>query len=109
MNRSIRSVIKGLSWRAFAAFDTMVAVMAVSWFRTGHINPSVFALVGGIVGMELVTKTFLFAVHERLWERQVAATVPEDRAPANVAPTWQDISARMVRDYAVNRKGWAVE
>jgi uncharacterized membrane protein len=84
--------------------------MAVSYLRTGHVAPSVFALVGGIVGMELVTKTFLFAVHERLWERGAVAALTEGARPrANVAPTWEEISQRMVRDFAANRKGWAVE
>lgn len=63
-----RAVVKGLSWRAFAAFDTMVVAAVIMWWQTGHVGHTVFAMVGGIVGMELVTKTFLFTIHEMLWE-----------------------------------------
>lgn len=66
--RKFRPVIKGLSWRAFAAFDTMFVAASVMFFKTGHIGIEVLGIAGGIVGMELLTKTTLFVIHERLWE-----------------------------------------
>lgn len=67
----MRSVMKGLSWRSFAALDTMVVTMAVMFYRTGRFDlHAVLSLALGIVGMELVTKTALFTVHERIWERE---------------------------------------
>jgi uncharacterized membrane protein len=50
--------VKTTSYRFFAGLDTFL----VSWFMTG--NP---LAATGIVGLELVTKFFLFYGHEWLW------------------------------------------
>ena len=110
-NRNVRSVVKGLSWRAFAAIDTAIVASVVMFVRTGHWDlHSVGTLVAGIVGMELATKTFLFAVHERIWER--APLTEGARASANVAttsPTWEAITAQMRREYGTGRRQEATE
>ena len=103
----IRPVIKGLSWRAFAAFDTMIVTGAVMFFRTGTLNVhAILNLALGIVGMELVTKTFLFTVHEKLWERERAS---EQAAAVETRPSNEELLAAMDEQYANRRIGWAVE
>ena len=57
-----RSVIKGLTWRAIATSDTIF----LSWIFTGSITAAI-----SIGLLELVTKTFLYYLHERLWVRIV--------------------------------------
>lgn len=66
--KQVRPIVKGLTWRCFAAVDTLAITAVVMWWHTGEIGSSVFAVVGGIVGMELLTKTTLYAAHEKLWE-----------------------------------------
>jgi hypothetical protein len=68
MRKHLRHVVKGLSWRAFAAIDTMFVVAVTMFWQTGKIGPEVLAIVGGVVGMELITKTGLYALHEKFWE-----------------------------------------
>lgn len=64
----LKPIIKGLTWRVFAAVDTLLITAVVMWWHTGEIGMTVFSVVGGIVGMELLTKTTLYAAHEKLWE-----------------------------------------
>jgi uncharacterized membrane protein len=53
-----RSFAKAISWRTTGTIDTMV----ISWFVTGSIK---FAVSIGLV--EVVTKSLLYYVHERVW------------------------------------------
>jgi uncharacterized membrane protein len=53
-----RSLIKGVSWRLFGSIDTVV----ISWIYSG--NPLGALKVGAT---ELLTKVFLFYLHERIW------------------------------------------
>ncbi len=55
-----RSIIKALSWRTVGTVDTML----VSFFITGKIG-----LALSIGGIELFTKTLLYFLHERTWNR----------------------------------------
>lgn len=56
--KSYRSLIKGISWRFFGTLDTII----IALFWTGN-----FAQAFAIGGTEIVTKVFLYWVHERLW------------------------------------------
>ncbi len=53
-----RSVIKAFSWRFFGAIDTFL----IALFFTGHAGVS-----GLIGGTELITKIFLYYLHDRAW------------------------------------------
>lgn len=53
-----RSFLKGLTWRVVATLDTIL----ISFIITGKLN---LAVKIGIV--ELMTKTFLYYFHERIW------------------------------------------
>ncbi len=54
----VRHIAKALTWRTVGTLDTM----ALSWIITG--NP----LAGLKIGMsELLTKTILYYIHERVW------------------------------------------
>lgn len=108
--KKFRPVVKGLSWRAFAAFDTMLVASVVMYFQTGHITSAVFSTVVGMVGMELLTKTFLFTVHEKMWERErvTADTAATPTANFRFDDHRQSLIAQMDRTYAANR-GYAID
>jgi len=55
-----RSLVKALSWRALGTVDTFV----LSWIITGSVN-----FAAAIGGVELLTKSILYYVHERVWTR----------------------------------------
>lgn len=53
-----RHVAKALSWRMVGTVDTFL----LAWLFTGSLE--IGALVGGT---EVLTKTFLYYLHERAW------------------------------------------
>lgn len=55
-----RSIAKGISWRITGTFDTMV----VAFFITGDYSKAL-----SIGATEIITKVFLFYLHERVWQR----------------------------------------
>jgi uncharacterized membrane protein len=54
----IRSIAKGVSWRAFGTIDTIL----ISMFFSGHWVNSL-----SIGFTEILTKVILFYLHERIW------------------------------------------
>lgn len=55
-----RSIVKGISWRIFATIDTIFLV----WIITGHFENALKIGLG-----EVFTKTLLYFLHERIWNR----------------------------------------
>jgi uncharacterized membrane protein len=55
----VKSVAKAVSWRIVGAVDTFVLAFVV----TGHMG-----MASAVVGFEVITKTFLYYGHERVWE-----------------------------------------
>jgi adenylylsulfate kinase len=55
-----RSIAKAISWRTLGTIDTFV----LSWIITGQVE-----LAAAIGGVELITKTALYYLHERLWTK----------------------------------------
>lgn len=55
-----RSLIKGITWRVTGTLDTML----ISYLITGKLDWAI--TIGGI---EIVTKMFLYYIHERIWDR----------------------------------------
>lgn len=55
-----RSVIKAVSWRTVGTIDTII----VSFFITGN-----FVMAVSIGSIEVITKMFLYYLHERAWDR----------------------------------------
>lgn len=55
-----RSLMKTVTWRAAATIDTFL----ISYFITGN-----WIWAGSIVGIEVMTKMFLYYLHERAWAR----------------------------------------
>ena len=53
-----RSALKAITWRATGTADTFL----IAWIITG--KPLV---AGSIATLEVLTKTFLYYFHERLW------------------------------------------
>jgi uncharacterized membrane protein len=56
----VRSLAKAVSWRVTGTIDTFL----ISWLITGHV-----LLATGIAFTEIMTKIFLFWMHERVWNR----------------------------------------
>lgn len=55
-----RSLAKAVSWRITGTIDTFL----ISWLITGEV-----LLASGIALTEIITKIFLFWIHERVWNR----------------------------------------
>ena len=59
-DQPIRSLAKAVSWRVTGTIDTFI----ISWLITGEP-----LLASGIALTEIMTKVFLFWLHERVWNR----------------------------------------
>jgi uncharacterized membrane protein len=57
---STRSLAKAVSWRVTGTIDTFI----ISWLITGQP-----LLASGIAFTEIMTKIFLFWLHERAWNK----------------------------------------
>lgn len=58
--RPLRSVAKAVSWRITGSLDTLL----LSWLLTGDLR------IAAAIGLtEVVTKTVLYYLHERAWNR----------------------------------------
>jgi uncharacterized membrane protein len=90
-----RSMAKTLSWRLFATLDSFV----ISLFVTGN-----WKWAGSIVGIEALTKTGWYLVHERAWTRVPAVLPAPHVAPAarTAAPV---IVSRVAAPVVVSRGG----
>jgi len=60
MDKHYRSFFKAMSWRITGSLDTML----ISFLITGKIEWAV--KIGTI---EVITKVFLYYLHERIWNR----------------------------------------
>ena len=60
MDRPGRSLAKAVSWRVTGSLDTML----LSWLLTGQLGVAV-----AIGSAEVLTKTVLYYLHERVWNR----------------------------------------
>ena len=59
-SKARRSLAKTLSWRILATSDTFL----ISWLITGTVS-----MAGAIAGIEVITKMFLYYMHERGWDK----------------------------------------
>lgn len=55
-----RSMAKALSWRVVGTLDTVL----ISWIIAGDLT-----VAFSIGSVELITKTFIYYFHERLWNK----------------------------------------
>ena len=53
-----RHIAKTFTWRLIASLDTLL----LGWLLTGNIK-----LGASLMGLEVITKTFLYYLHERVW------------------------------------------
>ena len=56
--KTMRSIVKTISWRIIGTLDTMV----ISWIITGELT-----IAFSIGSIELITKMILYFGHERMW------------------------------------------
>ena len=59
-----RSIIKSLSWRLLGSLDTFFLSLIIINYSTQNYS---FNLAFYIAGLEIITKTFLYYFHERIW------------------------------------------
>src|SRR5262245_30447263 len=45
------------------------------WLFSGHDTTHAIAAAGAVVGVEAITKSFLYFAHERLWEQKISVAV----------------------------------
>jgi uncharacterized membrane protein len=64
-----RHIAKAISWRAIGSADTIV----IAWIITGSLQ--IGAAVGGV---EIVTKTVLYYLHERVWYKWIRFGVRDE-------------------------------
>lgn len=67
----LRSLLKAVSWRCVGTLDTFFVsfvVLNVTGAAGGGIGHAA-RISGGIAGVEVITKVFLYYVHERAWGR----------------------------------------
>lgn len=55
-----RSLLKAVSWRIVGTIDTFL----ISWIITGRP-----LIASSIAATEVLTKFFIYMIHERLWNR----------------------------------------
>ncbi|GIV39723.1 MAG: hypothetical protein KatS3mg033_1523 [Thermonema sp.] len=72
----LRSLVKGISWRIAGTMDTIF----VSYLITGKAT---YAFSIGAV--ELITKIFLYYLHERAWAQVKWGWVPAEERPKKSA------------------------
>ncbi len=58
--KAYRSVVKSISWRVLGTLDTMI----ISYIITGNL-----IMAASIGSIEVVTKMFLYYIHERSWNK----------------------------------------
>ena len=61
-----RSFIKAISWRVIGSIDTFILSLIIINFFS---NKYTYDLAFYIAALELVTKTVIYYIHERLWNR----------------------------------------
>ena len=80
-----RSLLKAISWRCVGTLDTFFVsfvVLNVTGAASGGVGHAA-RISGGIAAVEVLTKVFLYYVHERAWgkitigRRSVAAVARE--------------------------------
>ena len=65
-----RSLVKAISWRILASADTFL----ISYIITGKLS-----WAGSITLLEIITKTVLYYLHERGWNRVIWGTINRQR------------------------------
>lgn len=76
-----RSIVKTITWRVLATTDTFIIAFFVTYFVTGEAHPEIAASIAGI---EVVTKIFLYYMHERAWAKSTYGVRPS-RTPEKKA------------------------
>ena len=61
-----RSFIKAISWRVIGSIDTFILSLVIINFFS---NKYTYDLAFYIAALELITKTVIYYIHERLWNR----------------------------------------
>ena len=87
-----RSLLKGISWRIVATFDTIVVVSLVTWVMTGKpaIGPALH------IGLsEFLIKYIVYYIHERIWEQIRSGDGLDQARTFKKAVSWRIIATSM--------------
>ena len=87
--RPIRSLAKAVSWRVTGSLDTIL----LSWLFTGDM-----AIAAAIGFTEVLTKTVLYYLHERAWNR-ISLGRKADKGAMVIVPVFAD-QTRIVKQRA---------
>lgn len=73
-----RSLLKAISWRCVGTLDTFLVSLLVLTLTGVATDTKLHAvqISGGIAAVEVVTKVFLYYLHERVWMR---VSIGQDR------------------------------
>jgi uncharacterized membrane protein len=64
-----RHIAKAITWRMLGTLDTVL----IGWFFTGSL-----VIGAAIGGAEVITKTFLYYMHERVWYNYIPYGLEKD-------------------------------
>jgi len=64
-----RHIAKAITWRMLGTLDTVL----IGWFFTGSL-----VIGAAIGGAEVITKTFLYYMHERAWYNYIPYGLEKD-------------------------------
>ena len=64
-----RSFIKALSWRVIGSIDTFVLSLIIINFSSENYT---YDLAFYIATLEVITKTIIYYLHERLWNKVIS-------------------------------------
>jgi|TARA_B100000700_G_C14477903_1_gene593695 uncharacterized membrane protein len=92
-SKPTRTLVKTISWRILATSDTFL----IAWLITGKLD-----WAGAIAGIEVVTKMFLYYMHERAWTKIKWGKKYID-FPTEIFPS-DDWKIRRLKNY-LNRQG----
>lgn len=84
-----RSLVKSLSWRVLGSIDTFVLSFVIINFSTDDYT---YDLAFYIAGLEVLTKTVIYYLHERIWNRIQLGRVQDAAMPIRSfikAITWR--------------------
>ena len=70
MVHKIRHLLKTLTWRVVATTDTFL----IAWLITGKID-----WASAIAGIEVITKMFLYYMHERIWYKHIKIGIKKSK------------------------------
>ena len=87
----IRSLLKGISWRAIATTDTILVVLLITCV-TGNCSLESAIKIGTI---EFLIKFIAYYLHERIWQRRLINKAVTQKQTLQKTISWRVIATTM--------------